>query len=895
MPSRTTDCLSASCKLTAILLLCFVFLPSSGQCGEVVLIKRDGLTKDLTLKDAAGYAQMSIDITETMWKAFSLNAPNAAGDLKDVLSLVALWQETSNVDQDPKAMQRTLKAMFDIAVGKGIDWWDSTFGTPYGTILTVYNIYKGSLNFIKDRFFVPYLVDMAWDSYRSIRADGTDHDMAMSMFNIPEPVTVNTILEVVLKKRGIQAGVMSGAVSMDGETYAKLEKSASGQAAGRKIVVIHKPGMSFPGGKPFGMNGDISQLIELQVSQVDNWQAYLLDVRNRISNLDLELRGTAGYRPLTATDERAVEAQLKKLLDELENVLMGPKIKQEAHAHIGKTLEARYAQLKAWETMKKVSRQAKADLAKRLDELAAYTWPRLVHVYAMDENGQKGEPIASAALHIDGKLCLSDTNGGKPGATNRYGLVALHLSDGGHDVVASAPGYQPAEIRIFSQSPRNSGQAPEEYEILLQPTAPVDVTVQVSSDADGTSVAGASVRLQGEGMAPLKATSDDQGMARFAQVPASARFDVTADAVGYKPDFLEDVAASPEPVSLELSPLYARVEALVTGPGNKPQAGATVVLDGRSGTTNADGKAVFESVPPSPPEGYVIQAKNGALPPVEQRLKVAPEHVDQVFRTQLSLVAAGTVLVVVRDADNRMVSGAQAVLTGPGGRKAAPIAGQGGIARFSGLEPGTYSVTATAPEYDSPQTRQVVVSTKTPMHKIRLVLMPPSDGLRLTVKVVDKNGTPVDATVMILETKKQTVGGTAVFSDLVPGEYGAIVMTPDERVGLKSYTADGSKSEDAITVTVQDKIDTSQSHTPDRALLESLMPAPGSFPLPPSTKPTSEDKQWHISSNSGDPFSFPHYDPRNEYTGLEELTYEYSAYLHYTADPLGENIHMMST
>ncbi|SKA74020.1 hypothetical protein SAMN02745704_00575 [Paucidesulfovibrio gracilis DSM 16080] len=73
-----------------------------------------------------------------------------------------------------------------------------------------------------------------------------------------------------------------------------------------------------------------------------------------------------------------------------------------------------------------------------------------------------------------------------------------------------------------------------------------------------------------------------------------------------------------------------------------------------------------------------------------------------------------------------------------------------------------------------------------------------------------------------------------------------------------------------------------QSGTADRAYLESLMPLPGDIPMPPSTAPDKEPtKEWGISDGN----AFPNYDPKDKYTGFEELTWRYSTSLQYPADP----------
>lgn len=764
---------------------------------DTVLRRGDSvLSRDVTLADAAKYSQLSVDATGQMWAAFSKSLPASAETFKNALTMLVLVDTMSSGVADPKRYQKVLKIIADFGAGALVTAYEDAGYMPLATINTLFTLYNESLIFFRDRVFLPGLADEFYDVYKSHRLSGDpmDHAAAWNLTHIPEPIVADVALNVILKQRGLEPGLYEG-LKFDKEHLSKAGRSATGSAAGRTIRIDAQPGTVYSAGRTFLINRDIGKLIEIKAGFVDGYEQQMLSIMNTITTRDLDQRkdaDTSGYAPLSASDEKALEAEIRSLFERMKSMNMGEKLRDEALEYIGQTYKLRYQQELTERVLRERSAAAKKALTAEAKKLQTYSWVRLVTVKGLGVDGEP-RPIDGAALFVDEKLCLSDTNGGKPCATNRIGLAALHLLPGGHDIQARAPGFKPAEIRIVSDMPDTANPSPDEYEIVLQPDAPRDLALIVRSGRaegdEGPPLAGARLTLLLPDGKQLPAVTNELGKAEFKAVPPGGPYRLTATAEAHAPGDFRDLSFGDEPLALGLEPLRTNILVTVLDLEGRALPGAVVQLGESRRQSDESGIARFENMPPSPEGGYTLTASFSGLPPASATLVVRPKTADETLRSTLSFQVKTGILAVVRDAENRIVPGAVVIVEGPEGRTQ-HTTDANGYARLQDLPLGAHYLHAEAPGFQPAPDTEILLSIESPMGKARLELL---SGVSIKVIVIGPDGSPLSGAMVQMDggQAQRAATGSVSFSGVKPGKH---VFTASSDLGKGTLEAEITSS-----------------------------------------------------------------------------------------------------
>ena len=236
-------------------------------------------------------------------------------------------------------------------------------------------------------------------------------------------------------------------------------------------------------------------------------------------------------------------------------------------------------------------------------------------------------------------------------------------------------------------------------------------------------VAGIGVYAWRRGASRIETAGDPAGRIgseRLARTPAGSAERPVGDPFGDLP-----VLATDDPVG------SLRLEGMVLGDGDRPAAGATVVLDAappRTATTAADGGFAFDGLVG---RTYTLTARAGAAGvagPTRVPLTATTELVTLRLRPGATLEAS----VVTTAA--RPIAGATVELRGADVQVA--MTGVDGVATFAAVVPGGYTVVASASGM-APVARPVRVTKR---ERVKLVLAP---GAAVSGRVVDETGAPV--------------------------------------------------------------------------------------------------------------------------------------------------------
>jgi hypothetical protein len=787
------------CALSCLIFL--LFLPAAPPCQAQETVLRPGdsvFSRDVTLADAAKYLQLGTDGADQslkFWTSFRKSLPGSAENFKNALTMLVLVDTMLSGPADPKRFHKALKTVLDFGAGAFVTAYEDAGYMPLATVNTLFTLYNESLIFFRDRVFLPGLADEFYDVYKSHRLGSglREHEAAWNLTHIPEPVVADVALSVVLKAHGVQPGLYEG-LKFDKEHLAKAARSAEGKAAGRTIRIDAQPGTDYSG-RSFLINRDIGERIEIKAGFVQGYEQQMLSIMTTITSRDMDQRADAhktGYKPLSASDEKAVETEIRVMFERMKVMDMGEKLREEAVAHIGNTFRLRYERELAEQVLRERAAVAKKVLAAEAARLRAYARVRLVTVRGLGPDGEP-VPLDEAALFVDGSLCRSETNGGKPCATNRFGLAALHLPPGGHDVQARAPGFKPAEIRIFADTPDTASAPPEEYEVLLEPDTPRDVTIALTSGEDGPPLAGARLNLHVGNGAPLAATTDQDGQALFAAVPPVGPYRLDAQADAHAPGSRNDPDLSAGPLRFFLEPYRTEITVLALDLDGAPLAGATIRIGEHELPTDAQGLAVFKKMRPSPEGGYTLTGRSSGLPPVSQTLAVRPTRPDETLRVELPFKVKTGILAVVRDASDRVVPGAVVVVDGADG-PSRHTTDANGYLRLQDVGLGGHYLHAEAPGYQPAPDAEVLVSVDQPMHKVRLELR---TGVTLKALALGPDGSPVAGATLTLDNGKgvRAPAGSATFAYVQPGKH---VLTASSDLGSVRLELDVSAQDGPV-------------------------------------------------------------------------------------------------
>jgi hypothetical protein len=246
-----------------------------------------------------------------------------------------------------------------------------------------------------------------------------------------------------------------------------------------------------------------------------------------------------------------------------------------------------------------------------------------------------GRPISGATISIDGYS----------GTTDSTGTAAISNIPGGlYTMKVEAAGYNATTFSVSIQQNRK-----DTVQLSTAPPPPPSATTEVVIVQGGPLgvIPGATVTLDG-----MTATTGSDGTARFTRVRTNSSYTITVSASGYN-TATKSVAigtVAHEDV-IPLTP--AAVSALnvqVTVYDSKtalPVSGASVALDGNTGTTNVNGVTTIAGVRPAT---YTLTVSRAGYQTFSQSITVSASQ--SGFQVQLVPVAAAQITFTVHVYDS---------------------------------------------------------------------------------------------------------------------------------------------------------------------------------------------------------------------------------------------------
>ncbi len=353
----------------------------------------------------------------------------------------------------------------------------------------------------------------------------------------------------------------------------------------------------------------------------------------------------------------------------------------------------------------------------------------------------QGEPVADAEVQAKGadrdgalfRLFPASDAGPEGTVTAADGTFTLEdLSPGvALDLTVTHPGYGPGA------APGVAVPSEDTVRVVLQPASRVSGHV---TGPDGKPVAGAEVALREESArvlgdpfvrlpprSPHQEVTDDEGAFSFADVAPGA-FQIAAAAPGHQRALLKGLEAKPgqdlSGIAILLSP-GATVEGTVRSTDGKPVEDAEVsVADGSSGdssqtSTDADGYYRIEELPPGP---HTLEARANGYRRAVRDVEATVETRGVDFQLDRGLEVSGRVV----DETGSPVPDAGVDLSGRPGPPQSAVSDGDGSFRLSGVEDGTYRLTAGKKEYGTAEKDLTVADA--PVSEIELRLSPAREG-----------------------------------------------------------------------------------------------------------------------------------------------------------------------
>lgn len=370
--------------------------------------------------------------------------------------------------------------------------------------------------------------------------------------------------------------------------------------------------------------------------------------------------------------------------------------------------------------------------------------------------------------------------GGKSGTTSGAGTVSFaDVPFGTYSFTASKSGYLPnsgsATISLSAQSTT----------VTIKLTPVGSITVNVRDKATNALISGASITGSGSG------TTSSSGSVSFGSLQIGT-YNYTASKSGYisgsESASVTKAGDSPS-VTIYLTPVgsvtvYVRDQAT-----NALISGASITGSG-SGTTNSSGSVSFGSLQigtysySASKSGYINGSGSTSITKAGDNLTIT-----------IYLTPIGSITVYVRDkATNALISGATVSGAGTSG-----TTGTGGMVKFSNLQIGLYSFTASKSGYISGSGSTSV--TKAGDSLSVTIYLTPIGSITVYVRDQVTNALISGATVSGAGTSGTTNSSGAVrFSNLQINTYTFTASASGYRNG--SVSASVTKAGDAITATI---------------------------------------------------------------------------------------------
>lgn len=352
--------LKPSRVLLLVAMVLFVF-GGAAHAGELVILKGDGLKRDITLSDMQKYVGGLDDISQQAWDAFGKSMPGMLSVAKDSMNAIAVHQELSK-----GSISGAAKSVLDYGIGLIAGEWESAGYAPLASMMTAFSVYDTSLNFIHSQWFMPSLVDSVYAKYRDERDEGQSHEAVWETFGtyFIQPIKAEVKNKVIYPRHNLKdmsddkaqaTRWVTGKVGPKTVKITCMAKTNWPYSETQKVYIRHK-------GK--GATPLFETAIDIEVWDMSDINGLTLDIMidlyklNDIKYPDLENR-------FTNAQMEQLQAKIKGMLQELKDKDIGPELDIEAEEYIGQMLKVRYAKEDA-DKLKAVAAKARPDAEKEL-------------------------------------------------------------------------------------------------------------------------------------------------------------------------------------------------------------------------------------------------------------------------------------------------------------------------------------------------------------------------------------------------------------------------------------------------------------------------------------------------------------------------------------------------
>ena len=741
------------------------------------------LKQKATLADYANYTGHLTGTSLLAWDSFLDNSPGMIGVAKDSLNGIIIHEQLSKGDAKGAFM-----TLFNFTAGFLADQLHQAGYGPLGNVKTLIEAYIAANDFLHNYYFIPTLVDGIYRGYKRQRDSGETHAQVWDVLQFSRathPLIADAKKQAIHPRYNVQKGV----------NLSETTRKASGSAADREIQVTYHHKDKWPYKRPQlirhkGKTGTPRFLSIIDIELTGDHKKALPSLMLEITRLNERYRDKGKY--MSQGDLMVVEKELSRLLDESASAAeFGKKINTEAVKYVGAMLDYRYNKEKLSEHIRWLGKKSSDDLKRVERAFKTFNWAKRLTIRAKNTDGAPGKPIASAAIIVDGKLCTSKTNAGKPCGSGPDGNVSVHLTGGLHRIKVKVPGYKSAELNVTARTPSVENPEPEEYSVLLSPRDAGRLVVKITSGDEGQPLSAASVMLTslGDGPVLISKTGTD-GKTAFDKIPPENIYLMATSAAYHhaQEPIQVNLEESSGQMSVALQPILSSAEILVLGPDNEPVQSASVNLGDKQATTNHEGLALFQDILPTPREGYSLTAFMPGLSKTTSKLKVHPVDQGLRLKSTLKLSLDGSIIVMVRDTQDRLVPNAMVRLEGAQSPQVKRVTSANGMVAFSGLMTGAYYINASAKNYTSGVDREIIITPDNLKQKAKFIL---TSGMKLKVIVVDQDGNTIPAKISI-DGDKLTNAPTGVITlkGVMPGKHMFTIRAKGFPPIKKEYTAD---------------------------------------------------------------------------------------------------------
>ncbi|MDO9508916.1 MAG: hypothetical protein Q7I97_06180 [Thermovirgaceae bacterium] len=349
-----------------VILIC-VLLVSAGNAGsqELVLLKGDGLKRDVTLSDMQKYVGGLADVSQKTWELFVGLMPGMLSVAKDSMNAIAVHQKLSK-----GSISDAAKSVLDYGIGYISGEWESAGYGPLATMMTAFSVYDASLDFIQSQWFMPSLVDSVYEKYKAERGEGQTHEAVWETFGtyLIQPIKGEVKNKVIYPRHNLKdmsddktkaTRWVTGKVGTKTIKVTFMDKSNWPYGETQKVYILHK-------GK--GTTPLFATTINMEVWDLSNMDALLLDTMNDLYTLN-DIKYPKLENRFSETQMKQLETKLRGMLQELKDKDIGPELDVEAEEYIGQMLQVRYAR-EAADKFKTVAAKTRSEAEKDLLDVA---------------------------------------------------------------------------------------------------------------------------------------------------------------------------------------------------------------------------------------------------------------------------------------------------------------------------------------------------------------------------------------------------------------------------------------------------------------------------------------------------------------------------------------------